>query len=73
MAEPTALEKGRIGAYPAETPDFGKKAEGKGVTVKMGSHPDRGTPMPLGIDKHATILKQTWGKAMSAAKKFGNF
>lgn len=74
MAEPTSLEQGKIGSYPAEEPgSYNKGQTGKGVEVPPNNTGKVGTEMSVGGDSQAKKLKKTWNTSMKSNGRFGNF
>ena len=73
MTQSTALEQGLIGSYPAETPDFHEGEQGKGASIAGKVTAQKGTAFSHNDDKHVKKLKSTFGSAMNAKGKFGNF
>ena len=62
-------EKGHL--YAAEKPhSYNEGQTGKGVSIGGKVTAKGGSPMPVGGDKQAGVLKKVWNRAASAAGRF---
>lgn len=73
MTQNTSLERGMVGGYRAETPNYNRGQTGKGVDIHGKVAARKGEEMKVGGDNYAGKLKDTWSSALNAKSKFGNF